>query len=67
MFSSRDTPQRRFPRNDDQLSPLFQMHVGGPLDQVGRQPVGDAGQRAHRTRADHHAAVMNEPLAIGAE
>ena len=50
-----DQPQRRLPRDQDQLAPLLQMHVGRPVDQVLRHPVGDGRDGAHAARADGHA------------
>ncbi|MPN57979.1 hypothetical protein SDC9_205675 [bioreactor metagenome] len=46
--------KRRFARHEDELPLLFQHHVGGAFDQVVGQAVGDGGERAHRTRTDHH-------------
>ena len=42
-------------RHEDQLAPLFQMHVGGAVDQVVGQAVGDRRHRAQAARTDDHS------------
>ena len=43
------------------------MHVGRPLNQVGRETVGHAGERPIEQGQITIPAVRKEPLAIGAE
>ena len=50
-----DQVQRRLARQN-QFSPLLQVDIGGPVDEVLRQAVRDGRGRAHAARADNHAA-----------
>ena len=49
-----DGGQRRLAWNQDQLAAFLENHVGGALDQVVGQPLGDSGQCAHRAGTDDH-------------
>ena len=55
VFEVNET-QRRLARNQDQLPPFLEMHVGRACDQIGGDPAGDRPERAHAARDDHHAA-----------
>ena len=48
--------QGRLARDQDQLAPFLEMHVGRAGDQIGRDPAGDRPQRAHAARDDDHSA-----------
>ena len=50
-----DQRERRLPRHQDQLAPLLQRHVRGPLHQRAAGAGGDRRDRAHRAGTDHHA------------
>src|SRR5262249_61086608 len=47
--------QRRFTYQQDQAAAFFEYYVGGTVNEVLAVAVGDAGERVHRTRHDHHA------------
>ena len=42
---------------DDEPAAFFEHDIGGTLDEIARQAVGDAGQRLHRARHDGHAGL----------
>jgi len=53
-----DRIERRFPGNDHQPPALLEAHVGGAMDEVLRNAVGDGSQGSHGTGGDHHAFRM---------
>ena len=60
-----DRVEGRLPRHDGQGAPLLQAYVGGPADQVVRQPVGDGGNGGHAARHDGHAACRKGAAGYG--
>jgi hypothetical protein len=52
----RNQSQWGFPRNQNQLSPLFEMNIRRPVDQILRYSVGNRCKRSHAAGTDCHAA-----------
>ena len=50
-----DQAPGQFPGGDHQGPAFLEVHVSGPLQQVGGHAGGDAADTAHAGRQDHHA------------
>lgn len=45
----------RLAQAEDEREPFLEADVGGALDEVGGEAIGDAGERAHAAGQDDHA------------
>ena len=56
-----DVVEGRFAHRQHQLAPLFEDHVGGAMNQVIAEAVGDRGQRPHAAGHDDHPVGDERP------
>ena len=63
-----DFVERRLANTKHQRAVLFQADIGGAFDQLGRDAVGNAGQRAHAARDhDHGVGGIRAAGDVGAD